>query len=33
MVASTGPGTTSYTTRGKPAAATVRQILLDLEKP
>jgi len=28
-----GPGTTSYTPRGKPAAATVRQILLDLEKP
>jgi hypothetical protein len=28
-----GPGTTSYTPRGKPAAATVRQILLDLERP
>jgi hypothetical protein len=26
-----GPQTTSYTPRGKPAAATVRQILLDLE--
>jgi hypothetical protein len=28
-----GPGTTSYTPRGKPATATVRQILLDLERP
>ena len=28
-----GPGTTSYTPRGKPAAATVRQILLDLDRP
>ena len=28
-----GPATTSYTPRGKPAAATVRQILLDLERP
>jgi hypothetical protein len=28
-----GPGTTGYTPRGKPAAATVRQILLDLERP
>ncbi len=26
-----GPGTTGYTPRGKPAAATVRQLLLDLE--
>jgi hypothetical protein len=28
-----GPGTTSYTPRGKPAVATIRQILLDLEQP
>jgi hypothetical protein len=28
-----GPGTTGYTPRGKPAAAVVRQILLDLERP
>jgi hypothetical protein len=28
-----GPGTTSYTPRGKPAVATVRQMLLDLEQP
>ena len=28
-----GPGTTSYTPRGKPAAATIKQILLDLERP
>jgi hypothetical protein len=28
-----GPATTSYTPRGKPAAVTVRQILLDLERP
>jgi hypothetical protein len=28
-----GPGTTGYTPRGKPAAATVRKILLDLEGP
>jgi hypothetical protein len=27
-----GPGTTGYTPRGKPAEATVRQILLDLER-
>jgi len=27
-----GPGTISYTPRGKPAAATVRQILLDLDR-
>ena len=28
-----GPGTTSYTPRGKPAAMTVKRILADLEKP
>jgi hypothetical protein len=28
-----GPGTTSYTPRGKPAAMTVKQILSDLERP
>jgi hypothetical protein len=28
-----GPGTTSYTPRGKPAAAVVTQILLDLDRP
>ncbi len=28
-----GPGTTSYTPRGKPAARTVKQILLDLDAP
>jgi len=28
-----GPGTTSYTPRGKPAATTVRQLLSDLERP
>jgi hypothetical protein len=28
-----GPDTTGYTPRGKPAAATVRQILLDMDKP
>lgn len=28
-----GPGTTSYTPRGKPAAQTVKQILRDLEAP
>jgi len=28
-----GPATTSYTPRGKPATAPVRQILLDLERP
>jgi hypothetical protein len=28
-----GPGTTSYTPRGKPAAQTVKQILLDLGSP
>jgi hypothetical protein len=28
-----GPGTTSYTPRGKPAAMTIKQILSDLEKP
>ena len=28
-----GPGTTSYTPRGKPAAMTVKQILADLERP
>jgi hypothetical protein len=28
-----GPGTTSYTPRGKPAVAAIRQILLDLEQP
>jgi hypothetical protein len=28
-----GPGTTSYTPRGKPAAMTIRQILADFEKP
>jgi hypothetical protein len=28
-----GPGTTSYTPRGKPAAMTVKEILADLERP
>ncbi|HEX7508235.1 MAG TPA: hypothetical protein VF550_15770 [Polyangia bacterium] len=28
-----GPGTTSYTPRGKPAVMTIKQILADLEKP
>jgi hypothetical protein len=28
-----GPGTTSYTPRGKPATQTVKQILLDLDSP
>jgi|WetSurMetagenome_2_1015567.scaffolds.fasta_scaffold195591_2 hypothetical protein len=28
-----GPGTTGYTPRGKPAAETVRRLMLDLERP
>ena len=28
-----GPGTTSYTPRGKPAAMTIKQILADLDRP